>query len=205
MKRKLAVFAVIILTLFNLTALTTVAYQRWTVGKRIQELPEGDIGMRGFRELGFDREQMARMEESRKEFMERTEPLEAELHQLRLRMFELIRTEEPDTSAVFALVDSVGLVQNELQKVAIAHMLEEGAILTPEQREHLFGMFEKHMDKKWKHRRGHGRGIHGGGARPFLPPREIGTKGRMGLRDRGDGFPEGIIDIRANEVTQGGN
>ena len=161
--------------------------------------------MRGFHRLGFDREQMTRMRQSRRAFMERTEPLETELHQLRLRMFELIRTDEPDTSTVFALVDAIGLVQNELQKEAIAHMLEEGSILTPEQRERLFGMFERHMDKKWKHRRGHGRGMRGGGAPPFPPPCDMMMKERMGFMDRGDGWPENIADYRTNTITYGGN
>jgi hypothetical protein len=86
--------------------------------------------------------------------------MEAELHELRSRLFELMQTDAPDTSAIFALVDSVGSVQGRLQKEAIVHIISEGAIFTPKQKRRFFDMLHRHMDERWKPHGGRGHGTH---------------------------------------------
>jgi len=153
MKKKLVIFAVIVLTLFNLTALTTVAYHRWSARSLPWGPRDGEPGMRGLGRLGVTGEQMSRMQESRNAFFERTEPLEVQLHQLRSQLFELMITEAPDTLAIFELIDTIGSAQSRLQKEAIVNMMNEGQIFTPSQRRGFFEMFKKHMDEKWNRRR----------------------------------------------------
>ncbi len=205
MSRKIAVFAVVVLTLFNLTALSTIAYQRWSSGSAARRIPEGEPWMRGLFELGFDERQISQMQEARRQFLERTEPLELELHQLRSRMFDLVRAESPDTSVIFAMVDSIGTVQNELQKQAISHMLDEGSIFTPDQRRRFFEMLDRHKERKWKPygRQGHGRR---GGGRPALPPIGCMTSEQpFGSIDCGYPQPEHTPDNTALDIAQGGH
>ncbi len=214
MKKKLAILGVIVLTLFNLTAMTTLAYHRWSSSTPPWDIRDGEPGMRGLHRLGIDDEQMSQLRESRRVFAEKTEPLDADLHQLRSEMFELIHADTPDTLAIFTLVDSIGTIQNALQKEAIVHMMDAGLIFTPEQRSGFFDMFKRHMDNKWKRHRGqnHNMGKHGPpGEKWGRPaggnhgPHERMMNGKRRLRNRDHMQPDSVIDRSLNDTTQGGN
>jgi Spy/CpxP family protein refolding chaperone len=214
MKRKLAIFGVIVLTLFNLTALTTLAYRRWSASSMPWGIGDGEPGMRGLQRLGINEEQMSQLQESRMAFIERTEPLETDLHQLRSEMFELVHADTPDTLAIFALIDSIGAIQNALQKEAIVHMMDADLIFTPEQRTGFFEMFKRHMDDKWKLHRGRDQGIgkHGPpGDKWGCPaggdhgPHEKMMNGKRRLRNRNDIQYDSVSDENQNDTTQGGN
>lgn len=214
MKRKLAIFSVIVLTLFNLTALTTLAYHRWSSSSLPRGIRDGEPRMRGLHRLGVNDEQMLLLQESRMAFAENTEPLEADLHQLRSEMFELIHADTPDTLVIFTLVDSIGTIQNALQKDAIVHMMDAGLIFTPEQRSGFFDMFKRHMDDKWKRHRGqdHGIGKHGSPGKKWgrpaggnHGPHERMMNGKKRLRNRDHMQYDSVIDRNLNDTTQGGN
>ena len=209
MKRKLAIFGVIVLTLFNLTALTTLAYHRWTASSLPFGIRGGEPSMRGLHRLGVNDEQMSQLRESRMAFTEKTQPLEVDLHQLRSEMFELIHADTPDTLAVFALVDSIGTIQNTLQKEAIVHMMDAGSIFTPEQKIGFFDMFKRHMDDKWKRHKGlgHGIGKHGPPGEKWGRPadRNHGPNGKRKYRNRDHMQSDSVIDSNTNDTTQGGN
>ncbi len=214
MKRKLTILGVIVLTLFNLTALTTLAYHRWSSSSLPWGIRDGEPRMRGLHRLGVNDEQMSQLRESRRVFAERTEPLDADIHQLRSEMFELIHADSPDTLAIFTLVDSIGTIQNALQKEAIVHMMDAGLIFTLEQRSGFFDMFRRHMDNKWKRHRGrdYGIGKHsppgdkwGRPADGNHGPHERMMNGKRRLRNRDHMQPDSVIDRNLSNTTQGGN
>lgn len=220
MKRKAAIFVIVLLTLFNLTALTTVAYHRWMIGD--EGAPPAHFGpseqMLKHR-LGLNDEQMSSLREIRQTFAKRTEPLGSELGDLNLSMFELMKSDSPDTIAIFAVMDSIGAIQSALQKEGIKHILDEGTVFTPEQRQKLFSMFGRHMDKRWGRHGRPGRGMHGGDRFPFDgPKRGKGLRGRWnqdsnsqippGGMDKTDDRtlpPGSAIDNDVIDSTQGGN
>jgi len=175
MKRKLVIFTLALVTLFNVATLATFGYHRWTLQRDMQRTPPEDPGLRHFEDLGLDSNQISAMKEARERFREESETVNSEMFELQNAMFDLMHSDHPDTSAVLALVDSIGTVQNVLHKMAIRHMLNEGNILTPEQRELLFDKFKHQMGKRWEKRRGmrRGKGMH-------RPPFGINMPGRFG-------------------------
>lgn len=191
MKRKLLIFALVLLTVFNVATLATFAYHRWAYDRNRHEYPPDEIGMRAFEGLGLDSTQVAEIKDAREQFREESDDLNARLFELQGRMFDEMHVDRPDTTAVFALVDSIGNVQQALHRMAITHMINEGGILTMEQRSRLFSRFRNQMDRRWERRRGR---RHGGGKHhsPFgmNRPDEFGPPdGRMGGPGMGMGFP----------------
>lgn len=216
MKKKAIIFVVVLLTLFNLTALTTVAYHKWMTG-------DGDAGGYGIGDggppfppsgpsermlrhrLGLSDEQIARLKEVRQGFAERTEPLRSELGDLNLSMFELMKSDSPDTVAIFAVMDSIGSIQNALQKEGIKHILDEETVFTSEQRQNLFSMFGKHMDRRWGNRGRPGRGMHGGDRFPFDGPKHgKGFRGRWN-RDSNSQIPPESMDMTEDKILPPGS
>jgi Spy/CpxP family protein refolding chaperone len=220
MKKKATIFVIVLLTLFNLTALTTVAYRRWAIedgGRPIEHFGPSEQMLK--HRIGLDDEQMSRLREVRLTFAERTEPLKSQLGDLNFSMFELMKSGSPDTTAIFAVMDSIGAIQSALQKEGIKHILDEGTVFTPEQRQKLFRMFGKHMDRRWGQRGHPGRGMHGGDRFPFDgPKRGKGFRDRWN-RDSNSQIPPGgmdktddrtlppgsAIDNDVIDSTQGGN
>ncbi len=177
MKKKLFIFAIVLLTIFNLTAISTVAYMRWSRGGF--PMPPGERGeceMRFFDRIGLDKEQRQHMRDSRREFFESTHPLADHLDRLRKSLFEAMHEESPDTTLIFGLVDSIGDIQSQLHRRAITYMLEEGRVLTPRQRRELFGILEGEMGRH-REKRGHWGRRCGDGRRPGPPIGMIGLVG----------------------------
>jgi len=182
MKRKLLIFALVLLTVFNVATLATFAYHRWSIDREMHQFPPHGDDLKPFRELGLDSTQLAAIQDARERFQDETGDLNARMFELQQRMFDEMHADQPDTTAVFALVDSIGVVQKSLHRMAIMHMMNEGSILTKEQRSELFSKFRNQMDRRWE-RRG---GMHRGGGRHRSPfgmnrPDEFGPHdGHMG-------------------------
>jgi len=197
MKRKLVIFAVILFTLFNLSAFSALAYQRWISRKNLGPAQWGEPEMRMFRRLGLNNGQLSRVRKSRVLFFEKTEPLARRAHDLNIKVFRLLREDTPDTLAIFALIDSIGSIQNQLQKEAIIHIVNEGDIYTPEQRDRFFNLIEGRMGKHWEHRKCLGRMQHGPG---WSPAEGMNREGIGCVLGRGYGQGNDITYPLGNEI-----
>jgi len=195
MKRKAFVIAMILLAIFNISALSTLTYHRWLKPDRP---PEGKPDFRAFKRLGFDDEQMERMSESRRAFFERTEPMGSDMNRLRGEMFKELSNDNPDTSVIFKLGDSISSLQNSIQREVIHSILSDGSVLTPEQRRRLIDMLERHMGDRWQDHRRMGRMFRGfQGKPPFEgPPSEMGEGRRPMDSSRRPGWRR---DFRAED------
>lgn len=190
MKRKLLIYALVLLTIFNVATLATFAYHRWSIDRDRHGFPPDENGMEPFEGLGLDSNQLAAIKDAREQFQEESGDLNAKLFDLQGRMVDQMHADTPDTTAVFALVDSIGVVQQSLHRMAIMHMIDEGSILTKEQRSRLFSKFRNQMDRRWERRRGmhRGRGKHHS---PFgmNPPDKFGPPHDGPMGEPGMGMP----------------
>jgi len=166
MKRKLLVLGIIILVIANISALATIVYNRCFKSEETYPSP-GPRHSFAFlrRELSLTEDQMAQLEARRTSFEKQIVEIRIKLREKREALMEEIRAAVPDSTRIDQLVDEIGTLQLELEKQTIRHILQEKAILTPEQREKFFSMFEEHF-----HRRG------------MMPGRE--RMGKRGLRER---------------------
>jgi Spy/CpxP family protein refolding chaperone len=178
MKKKLFIFGIVLLTIFNLTAISTVAYMRWSHGELpIYPIDPAEREMRFFNRIGLDKEQMQYVRDSRREFFEGTRYLADDLNRLRSSLFAAMHSELPDTAQIFGLVDSIGNVQNRLHREAITYIMNEGEMLTPRQKRKLLGMLEGQIGR-YGEKHGHWRKHRGVGRGPRPP---IGLIGLIGM------------------------
>jgi Spy/CpxP family protein refolding chaperone len=150
MKRKLLVLGIIILVIANISALVTIAYNRWF---KSEEAFRSASPRHSFAflcgELSLTEDQMAQLQALRASFDNQIGEVRITLREKRAALMEELRRAAPDSTRINQLIDEIGTLQSELQKQAIRYMLQEKATLTPEQREKFFSMFEEHF-----HRRG---------------------------------------------------
>ncbi len=97
--------------------------------KRIRE----ERVVRVFRDINLtekQKDEMAKLGlENRKEMIK----LRAELQTLQLDLQELLKPREPDKAQVYAQLDKINKLRNEIAKMRIEHSLKRRAILTEEQ------------------------------------------------------------------------
>jgi Spy/CpxP family protein refolding chaperone len=149
MKRKVLVSVVVILAVVALSTLTTIMYMRWFTHKEARFLPRREHSLVFLRrELGLSDAQIAEIEAQRNSFEKQIDSTQAELGEKRRAVMEELRANTPDTLRIDHLVSEIGVLQSELEMRAIRHMLREQAILTPEQREKFFSMFNRHFQQR---------------------------------------------------------
>ena len=158
MKKALIISAIIFLVIINITALTTIAYNRWfKSGEGHYPHRPGQGHKRGMaflhHELSLTDEQIEQLREKRTEMEEKTRDLQIQLQEKRNSLMEMMKAGEPEEAQIDGLIEEIGMIQIALEKQVIHHMLGERTLFTPEQRKKFLFMLESHF---------HQRGIRGG-------------------------------------------
>jgi len=151
MKSKALIVIVLVLAVVALSTLTTVAYVRCFGPRHARSAKRAahpSMLLRG--ELALSEAQMAESEALRAALDTRVNSMRAELREKRKKLMEELRAVKPDTVLIDALVEEIGDLQANVEKQVIRHMLQEQALLTPEQREKFFSLFHKHFQEREK-------------------------------------------------------
>ena len=149
MKRKLITVAIVILVIINLSALVTLVYSHWFKSKE-DFLSPGSTNTFAIiqRELSLNDNQIVKMQALRILFKDDVNEVHVKLQDKRIALMDVLKTAAPDSARINQLVDEIGILQSELQRHAIRHILQEKAILTPKQREKFFTIFEDHICRR---------------------------------------------------------
>jgi len=151
MKKTLILSVIILLVIINISALTTIAYNRWFKSDKtcFPHPPEHSRDM-GFlhQELSLTDEQIEQLREKRAEMEDKTRDLQIALHEKRKALMEAMKAGEPDEAQIDGLIEEIGMIQTALEKQVIHHMLQERTIFTPEQREKFLTLLERHFHKR---------------------------------------------------------
>lgn len=145
MKNKLPALGLVLLAVVNVTALATFAYHRWA---RPQEdarslPPASPVCLE--RSLSLNGDQAKCLKDLRLSFGQEAEAVQARLVEKRKALVAEIKSETPDMAAVGRLIEDISGLQAEIQKMAVSHMIKEKQVLTPEQKEVFFRLFEDHV------------------------------------------------------------
>ncbi|MFO7956436.1 MAG: periplasmic heavy metal sensor [Candidatus Brocadiia bacterium] len=131
---------------FNIAFVGIWAYNRFG-----EEQPApAPVPRQTWEQIGLDREQQRRMEQSWRGLQRELVPLQARLARERDRLLELMAEPDPDEEAIRATQRRMAAVQEEMRRCVMIHMRETRERLTPEQRRRMF-----HMMRTWGRRRGH--------------------------------------------------
>ena len=98
-----------------------------------------------FEELSLSPEKMAAMKARALLFRQEIDRGRLEVSQKRHEIVALMRIESPDVGAINAKIGEINSLQGEMQKRIAAHMLEEKALLGPEQQKKFLDLIEKAM------------------------------------------------------------
>lgn len=122
-------------------------------------------------ELNLTDEQKTEIQKLESAMREEVKPLEQKAHELREKMGELWRAENPDEGAIIALHKQINKLHGQMGEIFIEYRFDITAVLTPAQRAELrenvgkrFQKFRKGKDGKgWKRGKGPGPGRGFGG------------------------------------------
>ncbi len=111
--------------------------------------------IRGYLDLiELTTDQKKQVEEIRKGFLPEVAGVRSVLRQKRLELSELLFAESPDSQAIEAKSVEISNLQRDMEKKVIEHILEEKALLSPEQKKQFHDVIRHEFE-------GGGLGVHG--------------------------------------------
>lgn len=135
MKKRYFVIAVILLVIINLSALTTMGYNRYCRYRETCRMKE-QSGSCGYlcEKLGLNESQTEALETARLRFMAAAAKENDELNRFRLLLVDELSRDNPDTLHIDELCAHIASSQARLQKQVVRNILNEKRILDPAQR-----------------------------------------------------------------------
>jgi len=134
MKKKFIIYALVILTVVNLTALGTFLFHRF---RGCAQSRVGHQQVDGFeqikQELSLSAEQITKFQEFRKAFHAELDSLSAQQNDLRQKLIQEIAAPTPDRKLLSEINESINWLQIKAQERVINHLLDVKTILGPEQ------------------------------------------------------------------------
>lgn len=137
MRHKWTGFIVFFLLIINISALATLAYNRWL--KPASSKPSLQEALK------LENVQSQHMGRCRMEFCREVDPIRQQIQEKRLRLIEEMKKSEPSLVDIDNLIDEIIQLESKVQKRAARRILEDKAILTPHQQERFLDMFEHHI------------------------------------------------------------
>jgi Spy/CpxP family protein refolding chaperone len=163
MSKKVFIFLLVILTVVNLAATTTILYERWS--KEPPKPPgewRGDMPPHPMRQrLDLTQEQIAQIEESRKAYWENVGPSIRQYREMHRTMMDELMSDNPDMNMIDSMVVQLGSMQTQIKRETIQHLMKDRQIFNQEQRRIMMRSFMEHMDREFDRpmMRGFGRGM----------------------------------------------
>ena len=137
MKKQTLTWIVILVTLANISSLTTMFFLRRQTnvicqpGSRFEQVKK---------EVGLTPSQIEQFQYNRETFHKQLDSLEQLLYNQRGKLAIEIRQEQPDSVHIREIVKRIGVLQQESQHSVINHFFQIKKILTPEQQETFFNL-----------------------------------------------------------------
>jgi Spy/CpxP family protein refolding chaperone len=140
-------FALAASLILNLSLLATAGY-RYTMQSRYWVSPFGKVMEKGrflFEELSLRPEQLTAMKEKAVPFRAEIDRRRQEIMKKRKALVGLLRAANPDKKSVDAAIKEISRIQEEMQRMIAAHMLEEKALLDKGQQGKFLDLIENAM------------------------------------------------------------
>jgi len=135
--KRTLLYLVILITLINLSALGTILYQRYKIS---QPCEPGSSFERVKKEVGLSAAQVEQFQVHRRAFHAELDSLDRLLATERRLLAAEIRTVNPDSVRIAAVVERIGQLQQQSQYRVIGHFFQIKKILTPDQQKKFFAI-----------------------------------------------------------------
>jgi Spy/CpxP family protein refolding chaperone len=140
-------FLLALSVLLNLSVLATAGY-KYLSSRNTWTSPYGvkmDRDRFLFEGLSLSREQMKAMRQKALPFRAEVDRQRAAIVVLRKELIALLRADAPDAGAIAAALARISALQEQLQKQITGQMLEQKALLRPEQQQAFLDLIERAM------------------------------------------------------------
>jgi Spy/CpxP family protein refolding chaperone len=145
-KNKVMTYGLVFLIAINITALLTLAYNRWYVQEKSSQTSGPARIVESVRkELNLTVHQAHKMIDHRNSYQQQIKPEMLKIQEKKRQLFDELRSEKPDQSLINSFIDEISLLQAEIQKKAVKNFLKEKSILDKNQQKHYFSMCEQHV------------------------------------------------------------
>jgi Spy/CpxP family protein refolding chaperone len=101
---------------------------------------------------------MERIQSRRVSFENEIESLQSRMWETKNSLVRETKRPSPDLDRIDALIEEFSRLQASVQKKTIRNLLKDKELLTPQQQERYFSLFEDHMRGQGRRHRGRGRG-----------------------------------------------
>jgi Spy/CpxP family protein refolding chaperone len=146
MKKRFINYGIIFLIIINISALFTLAYNRWfRVPPAYVPSGSGEPLAAAQARLSLNDEQLQQMTTQRVAFEAEIEEIQIKMQEKRKALVEEMKSATPDSALIEKLIDEIGHLQAQVQKKAVGCLFKEKQLLTPDQQEKFFKMFEAHV------------------------------------------------------------
>ncbi|HOT95802.1 MAG TPA: periplasmic heavy metal sensor [bacterium] len=140
MKKHWFLAALLLLTVLNLAAFSSLAWRRWCAhcSKPVccQEAPAAVLG----KQLDLTPEQSIAMDSLHTCFTAAAQVVAAEMKQEQIQLTQELMKDQPDSAVITAVLHRISERHHELSRATVDHLLAQKKRLTPEQQKKLFGM-----------------------------------------------------------------
>jgi len=130
---------------FNAGFGTTFAVRTYHHHHQDRKERRGSKGFHKWPDLGLSEEEQAALEAGRKTLFEEMKALRRAATEQHERLADLVTAPEPDRDAISAQLEQAALVQQQIQKRLVEHMLEQRALLAEEHHEQFNEMIRKRL------------------------------------------------------------
>lgn len=154
MQNKILKFALILSLLLNISMLASAVYTHY-VQSRFASRPFADHGQKTgefgapylFEELSLKPDQLRTMQHKAMAFHADLERNGRQIDQRKMSLLTLMRMDNPDKKAIETTIVKITGLQHDVQKTAVAHMLEFKGMLDKDQQKRFFDLIEGAMTK----------------------------------------------------------
>ena len=149
MRNKWLILALLFSVMVNAAAIGTIGFHWWKVRRIERPFPPPGGPMRDparglmHRALSLNPAQMRKLDAHREQMAEEIERNRKGLAKTRIRMMQLLRSPEPDSTEVEAMFQEMAAFQMAIQRTVFRNLLRMKRELTPEQQEKLLRMMAR--------------------------------------------------------------
>ena len=154
MKKNLLILGLIFSVAINAAVLIKIGHHWLGKEKEGRYHREGKHSSMSYlhKELSLSEKQTGQMNALKERFRSNARPVRAVLRTKRKQLVQLLMASEPDRSKIDAVISEINLLQGELQKRVVDHLLAQKEILTAEQQQKfLFIIRDRLMEEESHH------------------------------------------------------
>jgi Spy/CpxP family protein refolding chaperone len=146
-KTRIYIFIIIILVIFNISAITAIIYHFRSEHRKMRPDKEEahDRGRHLADKIGFDKAQAVQFDSLRADFGRKAKTIMNTIQEKKLEIMNEFTSENPDTAKLYQITKEIGNLHTDMRRLSISHFMNVKKLCTPEQKVKLLDLFRNMM------------------------------------------------------------